>query len=495
MEGLLYGFSIALTPANLLFALIGAFLGTLVGVLPGIGPIGAMALLLGLTYGLPPVTALIMFAGIYYGSMYGGSTTSILLNIPGEPSSVATTLDGYQMARRGRGGAALFIAATGSFVAGSIALVFLTFLAGPLARVAVRFGPPEYFAIAVFGLLILSQLSGAGLLKSAVMVGVGLLLGTIGLDVISGQPRLTFGTVALQKGIDFVPVAMGLFGIAEVLETLEDPDRKTELIRVRFRELLPNREETRRSVGPSLRASVLGFLVGLIPGPAAVISTFLSYALEKKISRRPDEFGRGAPEGVSGPESANNSAAVGAFVPLLSLGIPFAPPTALLLSAMLIHGVKPGPLLIQERPDIFWGVIASMYVGNLMLLALNLPMVGLFVSVLRVPIKLLMPQVLLLCLIGAFAVNSAAADVWIMVVCGLAGYLFRKADFPVAPLILALVIGPMLEDSLRQSLLLSLGDFRIFVTRPICQAIFVLTVLMLLAPPIARRLFARGSHS
>ncbi len=487
MEGLIYGFSIALTWQNLAFAFAGAFLGTLVGVLPGIGPIGAMALLLGLTYGLPPVTALIMFAGIYYGSMYGGSTTSILLNIPGEPSSVVTTIDGFQMARKGRGGAALFIAAVGSFVAGSIGLVLLTFLAGGLAKAAVKFGPPEYFAIAVFGLLVLSQLSGEGLVKSFLMVGLGLMLGTIGLDVVTGVPRLDFGSLDLQKGIDFVPVAMGLFGIAEVLENLEeDLSVQAEVIRVKLRELLPNWEECRRSLWPSLRGSVVGFLIGLIPGPAAVISTFMSYTLEKKIHKRPEEFGRGAPEGVSGPESANNASAVGAFVPLLSLGIPFAPPTALLLSAMLIHGVKPGPLLIQERPDVFWGVIASMYIGNFMLLLLNLPLVGVFVSVLRTPVKILMPAVLLLCLIGTFAINSSVADIWIMIVFGLAGYVFRKLKFPVAPLILALVIGPMMEDSLRQSLLLSAGDFGIFLERPICQALFGLTLLVLLAPPLWR---------
>jgi putative tricarboxylic transport membrane protein len=488
MEGLLYGFSVALTPLNLGVALLGAFLGTLVGVLPGIGPIGAMALLLGLTYGLPPVSALIMFAGIYYGSMYGGSTTSILLNIPGEPSSVVTTLDGFQMARRGRGGAALFIAAVGSFLAGTIGLILLTFMAKSLAQVALKFGPPEYFAIAAFGLLVLSQLSGQGLLKSLIMVGAGLMLGTIGLDVITGQPRLNFGTVALQKGIDFVPVAMGLFGIAEILETIEQGlTDKQQVIKVRLRELLPTREETRRSIGPSLRGAFLGFAVGLIPGPAAVISTFLSYTLERRISGRQGEFGQGAPEGVSGPESANNASAVGAFVPLLSLGIPFAPPTALLLSAMLIHGVQPGPLLLKDRPDIFWGVIASMYIGNVMLLVLNLPLVGLFIRVLQAPLKLLMPAILLLCLIGAFAINSSLTDIWIMVVCGVAGYALRKLKFEVAPLVLALVIGPMLEDSLRQSLLMSLGDFSIFLTRPLSRAVLLITVGVVIVPPLAKK--------
>ena len=343
MENLLFGLSVVLTAQNLLFCFIGAFLGTLVGVLPGIGPVGSMAMLLGLTYNLPPLTAIITFAGIYYGSMYGGSTTSILLNIPGEASSVVTCLDGYQMARKGRGGAALFIAAIGSFVAGTVGLVLLSILAPQLAELALKFGPPEYFAISVFGLLVLCQLSGQGLFKSLAMVAVGLMAGTVGLDLFTGQQRMTFGVEPLEQGIDFVPVAMGLFGIAEVLEATEKKlADNQEVIKVRLREMLPNRQEMKRSAAPVARGSFLGFLVGLIPGPAAVISTFLSYTLERKLSKNPEEFGHGAPEGVAGPESANNASAIGAFVPVLSLGIPFAPPTALLLSAMMIHGVTPG---------------------------------------------------------------------------------------------------------------------------------------------------------
>jgi putative tricarboxylic transport membrane protein len=485
MEGLLNGFAVALTPANLLFGFLGALLGTLVGVLPGIGPIGAMALLLSATYSLPPETALIMFAGIYYGSMYGGSTTSILVNIPGEASSVVTCIDGNQMAKKGRAGAALFIAAIGSFIAGTIGLLILTFMAPRLAEVAVQFGPPEYFAIALFGLLVLSQLSGQGLLKPFLMVSIGLLLGTVGVDTISGNLRFDFGTVGLIKGIDFVPVAMGLFGVSEIMLTAEEKlINQKEIIRVKLRELLPNRSETKRSVAPILRGSVLGFLTGLIPGPAAVISTFLSYTLERKLSKASHEFGAGAPEGVAGPEAANNASAVGAFVPLLSLGIPFAPPTALLLSAMMIHGVTPGPLLIQQRPDVFWGVIASMYIGNVMLLLLNLPMVGVFVKVLRTPIGLLMPAILLLCIVGVFAVNNAQADVIIMFISGILGYIFRKLRFPVAPLILAMVIGPMMEDSLRQSLMISQGDFRIFWNQPISRTLFILAALAIVTPPL-----------
>lgn len=485
MENLLYGFSIALTPINLLFCFLGSFIGTLVGVLPGIGPVGSMALLLGLTYNMSPVTALITFAGIYYGSMYGGSTTSILVNIPGESSSVVTAMDGYQMARKGRGGAALFLAALGSFVAGTVGLVLLTFMAPQLATLALKFGPPEFFAIALFGLFVLCQLSDTGLLKSMLMVAIGLMLGTIGLDLFTGSQRMTFGIEALEQGVDFVPICMGLFGIAEVLEAGERKIKENqEVIKVKFRELFPNKTELTRSVGPVARGSVLGFLVGLVPGPAAVISTFLSYALERKISQFPEEFGKGAPEGVAGPESANNSAAVGAFVPVLSLGIPFAPPTALLLSALMIHGITPGPMLIQEHPEVFWGVIASMYIGNVMLLALNLPMVSLFVQVLRVPMRLLMPAVLLLCIVGVFAINNSFTDLYIMALAGVAGYILRKLDFSPAPLILALVIGPMLEDSFRQSLMMSSGSFSIFLASPLFKGLSILAIAIVILPTL-----------
>ncbi len=488
MEGLLYGFTVALTPTNLFVALVGAFLGTVIGVLPGLGPVGSMALLLGLTYGMQPTTALIMFAGIYYGAMYGGSTTSILVNIPGEATSVVTSIDGNQMAKKGRGGAALCLAAMGSFVAGTIGLVLLTFLAPTVAAFAVKFGPPEYFAIALFGLIVLSQLSGGDIIKSLIMVVLGLMLGTVGLDVITGQPRMHFGFLDLQQGIDFIPVAMGLFGIAEVLQAVEERvGASKELIKVRLRELLPNKEEVNRSVGPCLRGSFLGFIIGQIPGPAAVISTFLSYALERKVSKRPEEFGKGAPEGVTGPESANNSASIGSLAPLLSLGIPFAPPTALLLSAMMIHGITPGPLLIKEHPDLFWGLIASMYIGNIMLLILNLPLVGLFVRILRVPANLLMPIILILCLIGAYSLGNSVADIWIMVFVGLAGYVFRKLDYPVAPLVLALVVGPMLENSLRQSLLMSHGSYTIFLTDPISLTILTISAACLVVPYLVRK--------
>lgn len=487
MEGLLHGFASVLTPMNLSFAFIGCFLGTIVGVLPGIGPIGAMALLLGATYSLPVDTALIMFAGIYYGSMYGGSTTSILLKIPGESSSVVTVIDGHQMALKGRGGAALAIAAVGSFVAGTIGLVLLSFLAPHLAGAAVKFGPAEYFAIAVFGLVMLSQLSEQGLIKSMMMVGLGLLIGTVGIDQMSGYSRFTFGLIQLQSGMDFVALAMGLYGIAEMLHLAEQKiTQTTDVKKVKMKDLLPTRTEAKRSVGPTLRASVLGFFVGLIPGPAAVISTFSSYILEKKISKHPEEFGKGAPEGVAGPESANNAAAVGAFVPLLSLGIPFAPGTVLLLAAMLVHDVVPGPLLIRDNPDIFWGVIASMYIGNCILLILNLPLINLLTRLLRVPANLLMPIIIVLCIVGAFAVNNSVTEIIVMIVAGVAGYIFNKLDFPIAPLLLALVLGPMLESSFIGALMISHGSLAIFVTRPLSGTIAAITGLVIILPLIMK---------
>ncbi len=474
----------ALTPHNMGVALLGAFLGTMVGVLPGIGPFGAMALLLSSPSGCRARRSscapdLLRLQYRFHQSILPTSRRTTRV----------TTLDGFKMAKRGRGGARC--SSRGGSFSPHHRLVLMSFWPAPWPR-GPEVRPAGVLPIAVFGLVVLSQLSGQGFLKSFLMVGVGLMLGTVGLDVITGMPRLDFGSVALQKGIDFVPVAMGLFGIAEVLETIEQGfGQKAEVIKVKLRELLPNREESRRSLGPSLRGSVLGFLVGLIPGPAAVISTFMSYTLERKISKNPEEFGHGAPEGVSGPESANNASAVGAFVPLLSLGIPFAPPTALLLSAMLIHGVTPGPLLLKDNPDIFWGVIASMYVGNFMLLVLNLPLVGLFVRVLRAPLQLLMPVVLLLCLVGAFAINNTVADIWIMVLSGLAGYVLRKLDYPLAPLVLALVIGPVLEDSLRQSLLMSLGSFGVFWERPLCSSLLAITALVVVIPPFMKQLRAR----
>lgn len=483
-SGILNGFAVALTPLNLLYAFVGAVAGTIVGVLPGLGPLGAMAILLSYTLGMDVTSAMILFAGIYYGAMYGGSTTSILFNIPGESASVVTAIDGYQMARRGRAGAALAVAAVGSFVAGTLSIIGLTFLASALADAAISFGPPEYFAIGFVGLLILSRLAGGSWIKSWIMVLTGLIIATVGTDAVSGTLRFTFGRVELGQGIDFLPVAMGLFGIAEVLSAATEPAENRQLIRVRLRELLPTRQEWRRSWGAILRGSVLGFFMGLLPGPSPVISTFASYMVEKRLSRHPEEFGKGAIEAVAGPESANNAAVGGAYVPLLALGVPFTPAMAVVLGALLLHGITPGPLLMVQRPDIFWGVIASMYIGNLMLLVLNLPFIGLFTSILRVPKNILLPMILLLCLIGVYSVNASILDLWVLIIFGLVGFILRRYKFDVASLVLALVIGPMMEVSFRESMTIARGNLLIFFTRPLSGTLLGIGFLVTVVPAL-----------
>src|SRR5688572_10992903 len=486
VEGLVYGFSVALTPANLFACFIGVVVGTIVGVLPGIGPVGAMALLLPSTFALEPATALIMLAGIYYGAMYGGSTTSILVNVPGEAGSVVTLLDGYQMTRKGRAGAALAIAAVGSFVAGTIGVVGIMMAASWLADLAVQFGPPEYFAITFGGLLLLSRLSGGSLLHAFIMVGIGLALGTVGMDSISALRRFTFGSVRLAQGIDLVPVIMGLYGVAEVLLLAEQGIAKTRITSVKLRELLPTPEEWRRSTMPIARGSVVGFLAGLVPGPAAVLSTFIAYTVEKRMSKTPEKFGTGMIEGVAGPEAANNGATAGAMVPLLSLGIPFSPATAILLGALVVHGLQPGPLMISQRPEVFWGFVASMYIGNVMLLILNLPLVSVFVTVLRLPQHVLATLVLLLCLVGAFSLSNSFLDLWVLVVFGVFGYALRKLRVDASPLVVALVLGPMMEKTLRQSLFIAQGSVVDLVTRPLTLGILLVPVLALLVPPVLR---------
>ena len=484
LQGLAYGFAVAFTGPNLVACFLGVLVGTVVGVLPGIGPIGAMALLIPSTFALGPTTALIMLAGIYYGSMYGGSTTSILVNVPGEAASVVTAIDGYQMARKGRAGAALAVSAMGSFVAGSLGIVALMFFAPTLAEVALEFGPPEYFSLTLVGLIFLSRLGGGTALKSFLMVGLGLILGTVGMEPISGLPRFTLGQLQLSQGIELVPVAMGLYGIGEVLIIAERITGIPQLVKVKFRELFPTMTEWKRAFPPMLRGGGVGFLIGLIPGPAAILSTFAAYALEKKISKHPEEFGQGAIEGVAGPESANNSATAGAMVPLLALGVPFAPATAMLLGALIIHGVQPGPLLITEQPEIFWGVIASMYIGNFVLLILNLPMVGVFASILRLPQYLLMGLILLLCLVGTYSVNNSFLDLYILIGMGGVGYILRKLKFDMAPLILALVLGPMLEKTLRQSLFMTRGDVWMIINRPIAAVLLSAGLAAIVLPPL-----------
>jgi len=486
LEGLLYGFSVALTPANLFACFLGVLVGTIVGILPGIGPVGAMALLLPSTFALQPATAIIMLAGIYYGAMYGGSTTSILVNVPGEAASVVTAIDGYQMTKNGRAGAALAVAAVGSFVAGSVGVVGIVLASSWLADQALRFGPPEYFAMAVAGLLLLSRLSGGSVVHAFVLVAIGLALGTVGMEPISAIRRFTFGSLQLSQGIELVPVIMGLYGVAEVLLIAEAGARKAHIATVRLRELLPTPAEWKLSAWPIARGSVVGFVTGLIPGPTTVLATFISYTLERKISKTPERFGKGAIEGVAGPEAANNGATAGAMVPLLSLGIPFSPATAILLGALVITGIQPGPLLISQRPEVFWGVVASMYVGNLILLILNLPLVSLFVSVLRLPQHVLATLVLLLCLVGAFSLNNSQLDLWVLALFGMFGYGLRKLSIDPSPLVVALVLGPLMEKTLRQSLFMARGDWLQIVGRPITMTLLLLGVLALAAPLLAR---------
>src|SRR4051794_24981882 len=419
-----------------------------------------------------------MLAGIYYGSQYGGSTTSILLRIPGEASSVMTCIDGNAMARKGRAGAALCIAAVGSWIAGTFGVIVLTFIAPPLATIALRFGPPEYTALLVLGLIFLAYMSTSSLSRTLLMASFGLLLGMIGIDPLSGHFRYSFDIPELGDGIGIVPVAVGLFGLGEILAT---PSHQVagEVIRPKLRELWPNREEWRQSGWPIARGTVMGFLIGIIPGSAHIISSFLSYALEKKISKHPEEFGKGAVAGVAGPESANNSASTGAFVPMLALGIPTGPITAVLIGALMVHGVNSGPQLVTEHPDVFWGFVASMYVGNLMLLALNLPLVGLFVTVLRIPYAYLYPLIIMFCILGVYEVSHSIVDVWIMLIMGLLGYALRKFNFDPAPLVLGLVIAPLFEQSLRQSLIMSNGHYLIFFNRPISLGLLAVSIGLL----------------
>jgi putative tricarboxylic transport membrane protein len=466
LQNLGLGFSVALEPTVLLYALVGCVVGTLVGVLPGVGPLAGISLLLPATFGLTATNAIVMLAGIYYGAMYGGSTTSILMRIPGEAASVMTCIDGYAMARKGRAGAALAIAAVGSFIAGTVSVVALMLLAPPLASFALRFGPPEYFALLLLGLLVLAYMSGGSMAKSLAMAVLGLILGMIGIDQMSGYFRFSYGVVELGDGLGVVPIAVGLFGIAEVLATAGQ-EVPPQVLKPRLRELLPSRGEWRESLMPIGRGTVLGFLIGVIPGSAHIISSFVSYAVERRLSRHPEEFGHGAVAGVAGPESANNSATSGAFVPMLALGVPSGPIPAVMLAALMVHGVSPGPLLIKEQPALFWGFIASMYVGNLMLLALNLPMVGLFVNVLRIPYAILYPSIIMFCVVGVYAVNGSVVDVWIAVIMGALAYLLRKLGFETAPIVLGAILAPMIELALRQSLAMSDGQYSIFVTRPI----------------------------
>jgi TctA family transporter len=488
-HNMVLGFSVVLTPSNLFYCLFGTIIGTLIGVLPGLGPAATIALLLPFTFNVPPVTALIMLAGIYYGSQYGGSTTSILVNIPGESSSVVTCLDGHQMARQGRAGAALAIAAMGSFFAGCVATVIICLLAKPLTELALKFGPAEYFSMMVLGLVGATMLASGSLLKAIAMILFGLVLGLVGTDVNSGTRRFTFGISTLFDGIDFVVVVMGLFGLAEIISSLDHEEKKG-VVTTKVGGLLPTRADLKASWKPVIRGTVLGSALGILPGGGALLSSFASYALEKRIASDPSRFGRGAIEGVAGPESANNAGAQTSFIPMLTLGIPTNGVMALMLGAMMIHGIAPGPRVMVEKPDLFWGLIVSMWVGNLMLVILNLPLIGIWVRLLTVPYRFLYPAIVMFCCIGVYSLNSSVIDLAMATGFGIVGYILLKLDCEPAPLVLGFILGPMMETYFRRALVLSRGDLTVFFTEPISLIMLLgaaILLLMNIAPTVRRK--------
>lgn len=480
-DNLLIGLSVAFQPHNLFFCFVGVLIGTLIGVLPGLGPVGAMSILLPITFGISPVTAIIMLSGIYYGAQYGGSTTSILVGIPGEAASVVTMLDGHKMALQGRAGPALGIAAFGSFIAGTIGILGLMLLAPPLAKVALKFGPPEYFALMIMGLVILTYLAQKSMVKSLMMAGVGIIVGTVGMDTMTGMPRFTFDIPDLLDGVGIAPLAMGLFGISEILLNVERKIKQGVVVS-KVKNLMPSLQDWKESALPITRGSIAGFFLGILPGGGAVLASFISYGVEKRFSKTPEKFGHGAIAGVAGPEAANNAAAQAAFIPLLTLGVPANAVMGILLGALMIHGISPGPMMIEKNPELFWGTVTSMYVGNVMLLVLNLPLIGLWVKLLRVRYAVLFPLILFIALIGAYVINGSEMDLYMMLFFGVIGYLMRKFDYEPAPLILAYVLTNILEDSLRQSLIISGGSMSIFLTRPIAAGfLFVSLVLLITA--------------
>jgi TctA family transporter len=478
-DNLALGFSVAFTFQNIFYCFIGVLLGTLIGVLPGLGPVPTIAMLLPITFGLPPVAALIMLAGIYYGAQYGGSTTAILINLPGESSSVVTAIDGYQMARQGRAGAALATAALGSFFAGSVATFLLAVFAPPLADLALKFGPPEYFALMVLGLVASVALASGSVVKALAMVIFGILLGLSGQDVYTGAPRFTFDMLELADGIEFVALAMGVFGIGEIVRNLEDEHTRTVTVQ-KVKGLLLSKDDVKRIIGPILRGTFLGSFLGILPGGGAILSSFAAYSIEKKISRHPERFGKGAIEGVAGPESANNAGAQTSFIPMLTLGIPSNPVMALMIGALIIQGIVPGPNVVNEQPSLFWGIIASMWIGNFMLVVLNLPLIGIWVRLLTVPYHILFPLIVGFCCIGVYSVNNNAIDVYTMAIFGLVGYVLVKLHCEPAPLLLGFIIGPMLEEYLRRAMLISRGDPTVFFTRPISATMLGLAALALI---------------
>jgi putative tricarboxylic transport membrane protein len=475
MDSIILGLSVCLKPINLLSCFIGVLVGTLIGVLPGLGPVATMALLLPITFHLPPVSALIMLSGIFYGAQYGGSTTSILVNIPGEITSVVTTIDGYQMARQGRAGPALGIAAFGSFIAGTIAVIGLVVIGPPLANFALKFGPTEYCSLIILSFTLVGYLGGESLVKTLLMVVAGLLVGSVGQDVVTLQQRFVYGVKEFYDGISMVPILMGLFGSTEILLNVEKGLEQS-VLASKIKGLLPTIQDWKRSFGAILRGSGIGFFLGLLPGGGVTLATFASYSCEKRLSKHPEEFGHGAIEGVAGPESANNAGAQANFVPLLCLGLPANAVMAILLGALMVHGVKVGPLLLSESPHIFWGVVTSMYVGNVMLLILNLPLIPMWVRILKIPYSILFPLILLFCLVGAYSVNNSLLDLVVMIVFGILGYLMRKNGYEPAPLVMGVILSPIFENAFRQSLALSQGSFSVFLTRPISLAFLVMTL-------------------
>ena len=480
---ILEGFAVVLQPENLLYCLFGVVIGMLIGVLPGLGPAATVAILLPLTFNVEPVTAIIMLAGIFYGAQYGGTITSVLLRLPGEASSVVTVFDGYAMARQGRAGAALGIAAIGSFIGGTISIIALTFVAPLVAGFALDFGPPEYAVLAMLGILLVATVGGGGLLKAVIAAAIGLLLATVGRDGFTGAERFTFDALVLSDGIDFVPIAMGIFGIGEILYNLEDRHNATKSP-VNVTRVLPTREDMKTSAGPIGRGSVIGFFLGILPGGGAVLSSMAAYALEKKRSKHPERFGHGAIEGVAAPETANNAAATSSFIPLLTLGIPANATIAVIYGALLIQGITPGPQLVEEHPELFWGVVNSMYIGNILLLIMSIPLIGVFVRILRVRASILAPITVLITLVGVYTVANNVTDILLVCVFGAVGYLMKKFGFEPGPLVLAFVLGSILESALRRSLILFEGDPTGFITRPISGTLAVLLLVVLTLPVI-----------
>ncbi|MBS1218416.1 MAG: tctA6 [Proteobacteria bacterium] len=491
---ILNGFVVAVEPMNLWYTFLGVLMGTVIGVLPGIGPSAGIALLIPITYGMNPTSALIMMAGIYYGAKYGGSTTAILIRTPGEAASVMTSIDGYEMAKKGRAGAALAVSAIGSFIAGTIGVIGLTLFAVPLTSIALKFGPAEYFTLMLFAMTAVSTLTGKSPAKGVLATVLGLVIATIGIDLQSGQARFTMGIPEFQDGVGFVVVVVGLFAMAEVFRGLEDIYRGTGAKAMKITgKLWLTREEWRRSIGPIWRGGIIGFVIGVLPGAGGTIASIMSYTTEKRISKHPEEFGNGAIEGVAGPEAANNSDTAGALVPLLTLGIPGGGATAVMLGAFIMYGVQPGPLLFQNRPDLVWGLINSMYIGNVMLVILNLPLIGLFVRLLYIPQGILYPLIVAISAIGAYAINGSTVDLWLILFFGLIGYVFDKVDIPVAPLVLSLVLGGMMEQSFRQAMTISGGDTSVFYGSVITVTLLVMAVISVLLPFIIPRLRALGS--